>query len=653
MRESIKALKIKEHFIKAFPPALILLSIFFSNQFFFGVANAMLASPVTVLFLRTRDENGVEWHILRALSINILLAFCAFAAGLNLTMTLIVNLVVPFLLVYFMTDEYTPGSYFPFGMSFVFMQLIPIQLTDIPMRLLALVYSFLLVYIGLRIWKHFRPVPAIHDISKNAFIKITESFSALIQGNHKAAQEAQRALLNINQNLCGRIYKTRRFRYFTTIEGACYFRLVMIFQRMENLILTFFRKPELMTDANRLYLEKLIKVLEHLNGVFDSREYNEVIHELIDFSDHCFMDQADINDSMLLDINLLINALEGISETAGKGIYREWVVPRKSRMLWRLYAHLSRSSFKFRFGVRLSLVLTFTFLVSRLLPVTHGYWLPLAAYLLTRPFYDESVSKSLDRIKGTVIGLIAAFFLFSIFTTYPEHMVLAVIAAFCIYAADDYSTLVVFATCFALSQTTLSMQSTYALELRLLFTTGAVLVSILASKFILPMRYYDQFKIDMDRLVLLDQAMVRCIEELLDGETHRDIVREIILKSYLISDQIEMNYQASAFGSCGRLVEGFLAENRQLMTALIDVYYLIALQGVEIKEEWFVREAVERLGVWFKKIQQCLKREDTSGQEPEDIIVKTDGSYIMRRLSAGQAEAKVFLAFVEKNISSF
>ena len=173
MRESIKALKIKEHFIKAFPPALILLSIFFSNQFFFGVANAMLASPVTVLFLRTRDENGVEWHILRALSINILLAFCAFAAGLNLAMTLIVNLAVPFLLVYFMTDEYTPGSYFPFGMSFVFMQLIPIQLTDIPMRLLALVYSFLLVYIGLRIWKNFRPVPAIHDISKNAFIKIT------------------------------------------------------------------------------------------------------------------------------------------------------------------------------------------------------------------------------------------------------------------------------------------------------------------------------------------------------------------------------------------------------------------------------------------------------------------------------------------------
>ena len=65
-------------------------------------------------------------------------------------------------------------------------------------------------------------------------------------------------------------------------------------------------------------------------------------------------------------------------------------------------------------------------------------------------------------------------------------MVLAVIAAFCIYAADDYSTLVVFATCFALSLTTLSMQSTYALELRLLFTTGAVIVSILASNLYCP-----------------------------------------------------------------------------------------------------------------------------------------------------------------------
>lgn len=64
-------------------------------------------------------------------------------------------------------------------------------------------------------------------------------------------------------------------------------------------------------------------------------------------------------------------------------------------------------------------------------------------------------------------------------------------------------------------------------------------------------------------------------------------------------------------------------------------------------------EAVERLGIWFEKIQQCLKREDTSSQEPEDIIVKPEGSYILRLLSAGQAEAKVFLAFVEKDISSF
>ena len=212
MRESIKALKIKEHFIKAFPPALILLSIFFSNQFFFGAANAMLASPVTVLFLRTRNEDGVEWHILKALSVNVLLAFCAFAAGLNLAMTLIVNLAVPFLLVYFMTDEYTPGSYFPFGMSFVFMQLIPIQFTDIPMRLLALVYSFILIYIGLKIWKHFKPVPAVHDISKNAFVKITESFSALVQNNPEEAREAQRGLLKFNQNLCNRIYKSRRLR---------------------------------------------------------------------------------------------------------------------------------------------------------------------------------------------------------------------------------------------------------------------------------------------------------------------------------------------------------------------------------------------------------------------------------------------------------
>ena len=89
------------------------------------------------------------------------------------------------------------------------------------------------------------------------------------------------------------------------------------------------------------------------------------------------------------------------------------------------------------------------------------------------------------------------------------------------------------------------------------------------------------------------------------------------------------------------------------MTTLIDVYYLITLQGVEAEEERFVKKAVERLGIWFEKIQQCLKKKDAADQEPEKIIVKTNASYIMRLLSAGQAEAKAFLAFVERNISSF
>ncbi|MGO5426695.1 hypothetical protein [Fusobacterium mortiferum] len=61
------------------------------------------------------------------------------------------NLFIPFFIVYFLTNKFTPKSYFVYGMAFVFMQLMPISIKDLG----ALLYSFGVITIGLHLYSKY------------------------------------------------------------------------------------------------------------------------------------------------------------------------------------------------------------------------------------------------------------------------------------------------------------------------------------------------------------------------------------------------------------------------------------------------------------------------------------------------------------------
>ena len=56
----------------------------------------------------------------------LVLFIVAYLATLNLVFCIILNLVVPFLLVFLLTDKFNPKAYFVYGMEFVLLQMVPI-----------------------------------------------------------------------------------------------------------------------------------------------------------------------------------------------------------------------------------------------------------------------------------------------------------------------------------------------------------------------------------------------------------------------------------------------------------------------------------------------------------------------------------------------
>lgn len=86
----------------------------------------------------------------------------------------------------------------------------------------------------------------------------------------------------------------------------------------------------------------------------------------------------------------------------------EQSLPRRLRIasgLSRLRANLTSRSAAFRHALRTAVCLSIALLLSRLLPLSHGYWLPMTAAIVLRPDFAATFSFGLLRVVGTLLGL--------------------------------------------------------------------------------------------------------------------------------------------------------------------------------------------------------------------------------------------------------
>ncbi|MEG9437390.1 FUSC family protein [Edaphobacter sp. HDX4] len=77
-----------------------------------------------------------------------------------------------------------------------------------------------------------------------------------------------------------------------------------------------------------------------------------------------------------------------------------------------LRANLSLQSAVFRHAVRLTICLTIANIIARATGWRHAYWIPMTVVLLLRPDFAGTFSRGLQRIAGTIVGLVIATALF-------------------------------------------------------------------------------------------------------------------------------------------------------------------------------------------------------------------------------------------------
>lgn len=136
--------KIKEvrgQFLKALPVICFFLALYYSVILLFGLNHVMVASLVTVVFQVNYRKHLSVKALLRLAVQQLIVEGLAFLATLNLPLCILLNLAVPFWLIFTKASQFNQLGYFSTLMTFTFLQMMPVGWEEIGTQVQAMVYS--------------------------------------------------------------------------------------------------------------------------------------------------------------------------------------------------------------------------------------------------------------------------------------------------------------------------------------------------------------------------------------------------------------------------------------------------------------------------------------------------------------------------------
>lgn len=538
---------LRSKFMAALPIILFFLFLFYSTILLFGISYSILVSVVTILFKVNYRKSFTVRQLMVLVGTQFLMALLSFFASLSLPLCILLNLIVPFLLVFLQTSQFNQLGYFANAMCFVFLQLRPVGWEGLALQMAALAYglavlTIVLFFCSLRNKKndHFAP-------AKKGLLLLADALRAQIEPKAHATEQGKPSdspasgqaepIFPILQELYGEAYKSRGLTYVVSPRGKIQYMFALLFQRAVY-FLTNPYQASMLSDPNRHdLLERLARYMETAGtDGFEQEELVRTGSELLAEVEECDEIPCIFIQNFL---RLFLLILDNIRQDGGKQSSHGWKLPSYRRPLKKLFGQIKTDTFETRFALRLSAILTIGFAYSMISQANHGYWLVLNAFLLLRPMYEESATRIKTRFIGTLAGCLILQLLLPLFHGTGWHFLLATFMAVGLYmeTAGTWQQ-ALFSTCFALTLTTLALPQMLAAELRILYVVSAMVLVLLINRFVFPTHQKGQFRYNLYQLFHIHHVYLRLLESSLAAPLDYGVICDVQIHYHLIHDQI-------------------------------------------------------------------------------------------------------------------
>jgi YccS/YhfK family integral membrane protein len=110
--------------------------------------------------------------------------------------------------------------------------------------------------------------------------------------------------------------------------------------------------------------------------------------------------------------------------------------PQTLREAWeRISIQLTPRSSRFRHAIRLAVAMMAGYGVLHLIHMRHGYWILLTTLLVCQPSYGATLMRMLQRVSGTLIGVVVGWATLRLLPTTPWQLLLIVLSGVVFFAA--------------------------------------------------------------------------------------------------------------------------------------------------------------------------------------------------------------------------
>lgn len=516
-----QAESVRRQFVQALPVIVFFLLMFYSVIFLFGTEYTMVVSLGTLIFQVNYKKKNTYEQLFLLIPHHVFLLVLAYIATWNLPLCLILNLAVPFWLIFSKSSQFNQLGYFSSLMTFAFLQFMPLEPREFLIQFAAMTFCCVAGVIAILIYIVADRKPQGIGTERKVIRLMGVIMEKFLKG--EAFSDDLTELFQYQRALYQEAYQQRGKKHVVTSEGKLKYMFAILTQRTVYLISNQSRLITPSDDAEREYAYRLADYMKEAGNMdFLSGERTSQIWKL-EKTGRRLLHQAeqgkdDFYKSMTNFFRLFLFILYQARRKDENGMLMDehWEIPPEQRLKERILSHFRPDTFEMRFALRMSVVLMVGMTVNMLFDEGHSYWFVMNAFLLLRPMYEDSNYRMRTRFIGTAAGCVIVAILLPFCTTFASHMILAGIMVACMYTATPGTTIhAVFVTCFALTMTTLAMGETSAAFLRMAYVIAAVLFVLVVNRFFFPTSLGSQFRYNFQMIFHMHHMYLRILENAL------------------------------------------------------------------------------------------------------------------------------------------
>lgn len=396
----------------AFPFVLFFSGLFFFEQYFFGIEDALLGI-VFLFFAHTMVyEPGlsirnyafrVAWFLVMALSASL--------AGLHPVAMVLVTAVYLLVVTVVNSDDYLPRNHFWLGLGYLMLLIYPVGIEGVGLRMLAClvavgattVFVFSVRYVlaqsgGLDIFEQDRACV------RRAFGQVADQLSSLAEGDLDAIDP--RRLFDLTQEYATDEYGTV-FRQNGLLSGrqSYTFALLLCVEQVAYNIRAASQNFSKFGDSEKGYYRDLSGLFRAFS-LGETPSVGEFSGQVKRFLATHRLGVVDHDESWRAILETLYRTIDDTR------LAYDNTTPFLKSLGYRLYYlrdNVNLRNTQTRFALQLSFVVTVAMVVNVLLTTyadaVFGIWIPMVAFTIMNTYSDETLNSTLRNISGTIVGL--------------------------------------------------------------------------------------------------------------------------------------------------------------------------------------------------------------------------------------------------------